>query len=86
MSSILVFNKNSPQAHMESELGVLGVHRKLVKYVIHSSKKIKLKKSYFSSHKLSKQQLTNFWSQGLLGVNPSNSLRPKIAICYLGTM
>jgi hypothetical protein len=29
-----------------------------------------LKKSYISSHKLSKQQLTNFWSQGILGVNP----------------
>jgi hypothetical protein len=37
MSLILVFNKNSPQAHTESELGVLGVHGKLVKYVVHSS-------------------------------------------------
>ena len=34
MSLILVFNKNSPQAHMDSELGVLGVHGKLVKYVL----------------------------------------------------
>jgi hypothetical protein len=33
MSLILVFNKNSPRAHTESELGVLGVHGKLVKYV-----------------------------------------------------
>jgi hypothetical protein len=40
MSLILVFNKNSPRAHTESELDVLGVHRKLVKYVVHSSKKI----------------------------------------------
>jgi hypothetical protein len=39
MSLILVFNKNSPRVHMESELGVLGVHRKLVKYVVHSSKR-----------------------------------------------
>jgi hypothetical protein len=39
MSLILVFNKNSPQAHMESELDVLGVHGKLVKYVVHSSKR-----------------------------------------------
>jgi hypothetical protein len=38
MSLILVFNKNSPRAHTESELGVLGVHGKLVKYVVHSSK------------------------------------------------
>jgi hypothetical protein len=41
MSLILVFNKNSPRAHTESELGVLGVHRKLVKYVVHSSKRKK---------------------------------------------
>jgi hypothetical protein len=38
MSLILVFNKNSPQAHTESELGVLSVHGKLVKYVVHLSK------------------------------------------------
>jgi hypothetical protein len=34
MSLILVFNKNLPWAHTESELGVLGVHGKLVKYVV----------------------------------------------------
>jgi hypothetical protein len=68
MSLILVFNKNSRRAHTESELGVLGVHGKLVKYVVHSSKK-KMKKDYFSSHKLPKQQPTSFWSQGILGVN-----------------
>jgi hypothetical protein len=28
-----------------------------------------LKKSYFSSHKLPKQQSTSFWSHGILGVN-----------------
>jgi hypothetical protein len=39
MSLIPVFNKNSPRAHMELELDVLGVHRKLVKYVVHSSKR-----------------------------------------------
>jgi hypothetical protein len=33
MSLIPVSNKNSPRAHTESELDVLGVHRKLVKYV-----------------------------------------------------
>jgi hypothetical protein len=38
MSLILVFNKNSPWAHTELELGVLGVHGKLVKYVVQSSK------------------------------------------------
>jgi hypothetical protein len=39
MSLIPVFNKNSPRAHMEAELDVLGVHGKLVKYVVHSSKR-----------------------------------------------
>jgi hypothetical protein len=39
MSLIPVFNKNSPWAHMESEFDVLGVHGKLVKYVVHSSKR-----------------------------------------------
>jgi hypothetical protein len=36
MSLLPIFNKNSPQAHTESELGMLGVHGKLVKYVVHS--------------------------------------------------
>jgi hypothetical protein len=39
MSLILVFNKNLPRAHTESELNVLGIHGKLVKYVVHSSKR-----------------------------------------------
>jgi hypothetical protein len=66
---------------MESELGVLGVHRKLVKYVVHSSKRKKLKKNYFSSHKLPKQQSTNFWSQGVLGVK-NYSPQPKLLGCF----
>jgi hypothetical protein len=67
MSLILVFNKNSPRAHTDSELGALGVHGKLLKYVVHLSKR-KNWKNYFSSQKLPKQQSTNFWSQGILGV------------------
>jgi hypothetical protein len=39
MSLIPVLNKNSPQAHTESELDVLGVPKKLVKYAVHSSKR-----------------------------------------------
>jgi hypothetical protein len=39
MSLKLDFNKNLPRAHTKSELGVLGVHGKLVKYVAHSSKR-----------------------------------------------
>jgi hypothetical protein len=39
ISLILVFNKNSPRAHTKLELGVLGIHGKLVKYVVHLSKR-----------------------------------------------
>jgi hypothetical protein len=39
MSLIPVFNKNLPRAHTELELDVLGVHGKLEKYVVHSSKR-----------------------------------------------
>jgi hypothetical protein len=41
MSLILVLNKKSPQAHTKLELGVLGIHGKLVKYLVHSSKRKK---------------------------------------------
>jgi hypothetical protein len=47
MSLIPIFNKNSPWAHTESELDVLGDHEKLVKYVVHSSKKKIEKKLFF---------------------------------------
>jgi hypothetical protein len=39
MSLVPIFNKNLPRAHTESEFEVLGVHGKLVKYVVHSLKK-----------------------------------------------
>jgi hypothetical protein len=39
MNLIPVLNKTSPWAHTESELGVLGVHKKLAKYVVHLSKR-----------------------------------------------
>jgi hypothetical protein len=66
MSLILIFNKKSPRAHTESELDVLGVHGKLVKYVVHSSKKKNWRKKINSSHKLPKQQSTSVWSQGII--------------------
>jgi hypothetical protein len=49
-----ILNKTSPRAHMKSELDVLGVLGKLVKYVVHSSKKIlkkNLKNLYISCPK-----------------------------------
>jgi hypothetical protein len=39
MSLIPFFNKTSSWAHTELELDVLGVHGKLVKYVVHLSKR-----------------------------------------------
>jgi hypothetical protein len=39
MSLIPVFNKTSPQAQMDSELDVLGISGKLLKYVVHLLKK-----------------------------------------------
>jgi hypothetical protein len=47
MSLILVFNKNLPRVHTKSELDVLGVHGKLMKYVVHSSKRKNSKKYIF---------------------------------------
>jgi hypothetical protein len=41
MSLIPIFNKNSPRAHTESELDMLGVYGKLVKYVVHLFKRKK---------------------------------------------
>jgi hypothetical protein len=51
-------------------LDILGVPRKLVKYTVHLFERKNLKK-LFSLHKLPKQQLTNFWSQGILGFQHS---------------
>jgi hypothetical protein len=41
-----------------------------------------LKKNYFSSHKLPKQQSTSFWSQGILGVKYVISSFPFITPCH----
>jgi hypothetical protein len=42
-----VINKTSPWAHMELEFDVLGVAKKLVKYVVNLSKRKKFKKIKF---------------------------------------
>jgi hypothetical protein len=47
MNLIPIFNKNLPRAHMESEFDVLGVHKKLVKNVVHLCKRKKIKKINF---------------------------------------
>jgi hypothetical protein len=48
-----VLNKNLPWIHTELKLDVLGVAGKLVKYVVHSSKK-KMEKIFFPTHRLPK--------------------------------
>jgi hypothetical protein len=68
MNLILVLNNTLSLAHTKLELDMLGVLGKLVKYVVYLSKRKNCIKNYFSSHKLSKQQMTNFWSQGILGI------------------
>jgi hypothetical protein len=47
MNLMLVLSKTSPQAHTESELGVLGVPGKLAKYVVHLSKRKNWKTNIF---------------------------------------
>jgi hypothetical protein len=47
MNFIPVLNKTSLWAHTESELGVLGVPKKLAKYVVYSSKRKIEKKLFF---------------------------------------
>jgi hypothetical protein len=67
MNLIPIFNKTSPQAHTKSELDVLDVHGKLVKYVVHlSKKKIEKKKTLFIQ--AVQTAINQFWSQGILGV------------------
>jgi hypothetical protein len=59
--------KNSPQAHMELEFDVLGVGGKLMKYVVHSSKrKIGKRKSYLRQCQSNKQ--------GVLGLKDFDGL------------
>jgi hypothetical protein len=47
MSLIPIFNKKIPHAHTESELDVLGVHGKLLEYVVHLSKRKNWKKKIY---------------------------------------
>jgi hypothetical protein len=82
MSLIPVFNKNSPRAHTELELDVLGVHGKLVKYEVYLFKRKKMIFfSFFLHTSCPNNNLTNFWSQGILGVkeyHEFNSLEVNI--------
>ena len=69
MNLIPISNKTSPWGHLELELDMLGVLGKLVKYVVHLSKRKRKENLILKSlHKLSKLQSSNFWFQGILGV------------------
>jgi hypothetical protein len=50
---------------MEYESDMLGVTRKVAKYVVHLSKK-KILKKYLSFQRMPKQQTIGFCSQGIL--------------------
>ena len=80
MNLIPVLNKTSPRPHIDSELDVLGVPRKHMKYVVDSSKRKKIEKNKNSSHKLLKLQSTNFGSQGILGIDIIGTLHIIIII------
>jgi hypothetical protein len=49
-------------------IGRAWCSQKACEILVHLSKRKKIEKKLFSSHKLPKQQLTNFWSQGILGI------------------
>jgi hypothetical protein len=52
---------------MELGFDMLGVATKHVKYVVTNLKTLSRKK--FSPHKVPKQQMANFGSEGMLGIN-----------------
>jgi hypothetical protein len=84
MSLILVFNKNSPRAHTKSELGVLGVHGKLVKYVVHSSKK-KIEFFFFSFTQAAQTAIDQFLvPRNFRGCRLCISLERKVCLLSRG--
>jgi hypothetical protein len=78
MSLILVFNKNSPQAHTESELDVPGVHGKLMQYVVHSSKRKKIKKNIFLHISCPNNNRPVFGLKEFLGLIQKNSCQNNL--------
>jgi hypothetical protein len=68
-----ILNKTSPQVHTVSEFEVFDIPRKLVKYLVHLSNRKNIKINIFLHPNC---KLISFWSQGILGVNPT-LLTPK---------
>jgi hypothetical protein len=63
------FEQNFTMCSYGVGIGSAWCSRKACEICSSLVQKKKLKEKYFSSHKLPKQQSTNFWSQGFLGVN-----------------
>jgi hypothetical protein len=66
-------NKTSPRAHIESELDVLGIPRKLVKYVVHLYKRRKFKKIFFFTQ-AAQTTIDHFLVSRNLGVKRNSKL------------
>jgi hypothetical protein len=72
MSLIPVCSKTSPQVHTKSELNMLGVHGKLMKYVVHSSKRKNWKKTIFLHISCPNNSRPVFGLKDFLGISTSN--------------
>ena len=79
MNLIPSLKKTSQHAHMEFELDMLGVPRKLVKYVVHSSKSKNWKNIFFFTQAT---QSTGFLSQGILGVKNRMAIKSLHQVFY----
>jgi hypothetical protein len=64
------FQQNFTTGSYEVRIGHAWCSRKACEMCCSLVQKKKMRQKYFSSDKLPKLQLTSFWSQGILGVNP----------------
>jgi hypothetical protein len=65
---VKVKKSEKPRIYGQNELFFENPARKACEICSSLVQKKKLKKNYFSLHKLPKQQSTSFWSQEILGV------------------
>jgi hypothetical protein len=73
------FQQKIATSSYEVGIGRAWCSRKACEICSSLIQKKKLKKNYYSSHKLPKQQSTSFWSQGILGVKSRVYCKRKIA-------
>jgi hypothetical protein len=77
------FQQNFATVSYEVGIGNAWCSRKACEICSSLVQKKKLKKIYFSSHKLPKQQLTIFWSQGILAVKKNQRLQCQMQVAAL---